>query len=76
MIQNKRRKYAFLNEQNQNFQNLIVKNDEIISTGYTGAPRGRANCIDLGYCMRKKNEKAYMIYKKHGFEEKEVIVFK
>ena len=33
---------------------IIVKNDEIISTGYSGAPRGRINCIDLGYCMKKK----------------------
>lgn len=31
---------------------IIVKNDEIISTGYVGAPRGRANCTDLGYCTR------------------------
>ena len=27
---------------------VIVKNDEIISTGYCGAPRGRINCSDLG----------------------------
>lgn len=33
---------------------VIVKNDTIVSTGYSGAPRGRANCIDLGYCMREK----------------------
>ena len=33
---------------------IIVKNDEIISTGYSGAPRGRKNCIDLGYCVKKK----------------------
>lgn len=33
---------------------IIVKNDEIISTGYSGAPRGRENCIDLGFCMKKK----------------------
>ena len=32
---------------------IIVKNDEIISTGYNGAPRGRANCVDLGYCSRE-----------------------
>ena len=32
---------------------VIVKNDEIISTGYNGAPRGRANCSDLGYCSRE-----------------------
>ena len=32
---------------------IIVKNDEIVSTGYNGAPRGRKNCIDLGYCTRE-----------------------
>ena len=32
---------------------IIVKNDEIISTGYNGAPRGRANCVDMGYCSRE-----------------------
>ena len=31
---------------------IIVKNDEIIATGYNGAPRGRKNCMDLGYCTR------------------------
>ena len=31
---------------------VIVKSDEVISTGYVGAPRGRANCSDLGYCLR------------------------
>ena len=38
----------------KNFGCIIVKNDEIISTGYTGAPRGRINCIDLGYCTKKE----------------------
>ena len=33
---------------------IIVKNDEIIATGFNGAPRGRKNCCDLGYCMREK----------------------
>lgn len=33
---------------------VIVKNDEIISTGYNGAPRGRKNCIDMKYCLREK----------------------
>ena len=33
---------------------IIVKNDVIISTGYCGAPRGRENCDDLGYCIREK----------------------
>ena len=32
---------------------IIVKNDEIIATGYNGAPPGRANCVDLGYCSRE-----------------------
>ena len=32
---------------------IIVKNDEIISTGYNGAPRGRRTCVDLGYCTRE-----------------------
>lgn len=38
----------------KNYGCIIVKNDEIISTGYNGAPRGRVNCIDLGYCVKKK----------------------
>ena len=33
---------------------IIVKNDEIIATGYNGAPRGRKNCDELGYCYREK----------------------
>jgi dCMP deaminase len=37
------------------FGSVIVKNDEIISTGYVGAPRGRQNCIDLGYCWRESH---------------------
>ena len=32
---------------------IIVRSDEIISTGYNGAPRGRKNCSDLGYCARE-----------------------
>jgi dCMP deaminase len=31
---------------------IIVQNDEIVSTGYNGAPRGRRNCLDLGKCTR------------------------
>ena len=38
----------------RNFGAIIVKNDEIISTGYVGAPRGRRNCCDLKYCTREK----------------------
>jgi dCMP deaminase len=31
---------------------IIVLHDEIIATGYNGAPRGRQNCMDIEYCMR------------------------
>jgi dCMP deaminase len=31
---------------------VIVKNDEIIATGYNGAPRGEPNCCDTGECKR------------------------
>lgn len=34
---------------------VIVNNDEIVSTGYNGAPRGEVNCIDCGYCEREAN---------------------
>ena len=33
---------------------VIVNNDEIVSTGYNGAPRGRKNCTELGECYREK----------------------
>ncbi|MBQ7974542.1 MAG: cytidine deaminase [Clostridia bacterium] len=38
----------------RNYGAIIVKNDEIISTGYTGAPRGRKNCLDLNFCIRQE----------------------
>lgn len=38
----------------RSFGAIIVKNDQIISTGYVGAPRGRKNCTDLGYCTRER----------------------
>lgn len=38
----------------RNYGAIIVKNDEIISTGYVGAPRGRKNCSDLGVCIRQE----------------------
>lgn len=37
----------------RNFGAIIVKNDEIISTGYTGSPRGTVNCSDIGVCKRE-----------------------
>lgn len=34
------------------YGSVIVKNDEVIATGYVGAPRGRVNCSDIGKCIR------------------------
>lgn len=38
----------------RNFGAVIINKDEIVSTGYAGAPRGRKNCIDMGVCTRQK----------------------
>lgn len=35
---------------------VIVKNDEIIATGYNGSPRGEANCCDGSTCKRIGHE--------------------
>ena len=40
-----------------NYGAIIVKNDEVISTGYNGAPRGIKACIEYGRCMRKTNKR-------------------
>ena len=34
---------------------VIVNNDEIVATGYNGAPRGDPNCCDVGACWRELN---------------------
>lgn len=36
------------------FGAVILKDDQIISTGYVGAPRGVPNCLDLGKCLRQE----------------------
>ena len=33
---------------------VIVKDNEIIATGYNGSPRGTENCCDVGYCYREQ----------------------
>jgi dCMP deaminase len=33
---------------------VIVQSDQILSTGYCGAPRGTVNCIDINFCLREK----------------------
>ena len=36
------------------YGSVIVNNDEIVSTGYVGAPRGRKNCSDINRCIRSE----------------------
>ena len=36
----------------RNYGAIIIVNDEIISTGYSGAPRGKPNCLFLKDCPR------------------------
>ena len=31
----------------RNYGAVIIKNDEVVSTGYVGAPRGRKNCCEM-----------------------------
>ena len=38
----------------RNYGAIIVKNDEIISTGYTGSVRGQINCCEKGTCKRQE----------------------
>jgi len=35
---------------------VLVKNKEIIATGYNGAPRGDVNCCDTGFCAREARD--------------------
>ena len=41
-------------QENRQVGAVIVKDKRIMTTGYNGAPRGRANCTDLGICLREK----------------------
>jgi dCMP deaminase len=38
----------------RNYGAIIVRDDQIISTGYTGSSRGEINCCDVGYCPREE----------------------
>jgi len=33
---------------------VIVRDNQILATGYNGAPKGLPNCCDLGDCLRQK----------------------
>ncbi len=35
---------------------IIVKDNQIVSSGYNGSPPGSINCCDRGYCMRDKEK--------------------
>ena len=35
---------------------VIVAHDEIVSSGYNGAPRGEDNCCDTGVCEREQRQ--------------------
>lgn len=38
----------------RNYGAVIVKNDVIVGTGYTGSPRNELNCCDIGKCVRQE----------------------
>ena len=40
-----------------NYGAIIVKNDEVISSGFNGSPRGVLSCIDIGHCFREKEKR-------------------
>jgi dCMP deaminase len=48
----------------RNFGAIIVKEDQIISTGYSGAPRETINCTDINMCLRE----AFSIPKGENYE--------
>lgn len=35
---------------------VLVKDDEIVATGYNGAARGEPNCCDTDFCARRNAE--------------------
>jgi len=36
------------------FGSVIVRDDQIVATGYVGAPRKTKDCFERGYCLREK----------------------
>lgn len=42
---------------------IVSKNDEIMSTGYNGAPRGKEDCLQKGFCNKnRQHEQAHSSY--------------
>ena len=33
---------------------VLVKDNQVLATGYNGAPKGLKNCCDIGQCLRNK----------------------
>ena len=40
-------------QENRQIGAVIVRDKRILTTGYNGAPRGRKNCVDMGFCTRE-----------------------
>ena len=61
----------------RNYGAIIVNNDEIVSTGYTGTPRGVKNCCDIGKCHREmlgcKPDERYDLCKSVHAEQNAII---
>lgn len=54
---------------------VIVKDGEIVATGYNGSPRGAVNCFDIGKCFRPNSEHGedYHICKSVHAEQNAII---
>lgn len=38
----------------RNYGAILVKDDQILSTGYNGSARGERNCSDIEFCLREE----------------------
>ena len=38
----------------RNYGSILVKDDQILSTGYNGSARGEKNCSDIEFCPREE----------------------
>lgn len=40
----------------RNYGAILVKDDQILSTGYNGSARGESNCSDIEFCQREERD--------------------